>query len=347
MFCANSTPLGSAEIQNILKSEFDKNVNKLVKRFAGSLELEAKYLETENLADTLAGNIQLPFVGNSHCLELERRRLNKRPNTFPYRLFSITYPGGYFGIRQCIDIDSIRFAIDRALIKKTISREQWDWCVIGLGKVMSRVNNSTGHFAQFLKPTESNLHRIIEKRERSVWDEFIETANEIGPLHHRPWRAKNRAYHSESLQLLQNLKRKSDSPAIIYADPPYSEAQYSRYYHLLDTLVRYHYPRINSIGRYPGDRFQTPFSNKGTVSNSLNELVRLCSEHSAALIFSYPENGLYCRLGGDLSELLSRYYNDVDIIYSAAHRHSTFGGSLAPVSVNVNELIFLANYPKK
>ena len=67
--------------------------------------------------------------------------------------------------------------------------------------------------------------------------------------------------------------------------PPYTDAQYSRYYHVLETLVTYSYPAISNVGRYPDGRFQTPFSHASKVKESMDQFVRLCSELGSTLVF--------------------------------------------------------------
>jgi adenine-specific DNA-methyltransferase len=51
----------------------------------------------------------------------------------------------------------------------------------------------------------------------------------------------------------------------VYADPPYAPVHYSRFYHALETLVKYDYPAIEHKGRYRIDRHQSPFSQKAML----------------------------------------------------------------------------------
>ncbi len=341
LFCSDSGPLPAQQIKIILEPEFRCNMEALGKRFSSYLKKEEKYLTTKELQDVIAGNTLLPYVGTDRGLEQERKRLQRRPRTFPYRLATVTYVGSFFGAKQCMEIDSLRYAIDVALSNGSLDFEQRNWLLIVLGRVLSRINNSTGQFAQYIKPNAENVQRIIEKRRRSVWDEFLLGLTAISPVGERNWRVNNRCFCSDALLLLETLRKYKNRPSIVYADPPYSTVQYSRYYHVLDVLVEYCYPPISGNGRYPNRRFQTPFAHSRAVAKSITELIEGVSKLGASLILSYPENGLFIRQGGNLVDVMKRHYEHVDIAHQEVQNHSTFGGPKAAPKVSVLENVFL------
>ena len=156
---------------------------------------------------------------------------------------------------------------------------------------------------------------------------------------------KNKCYKSESLGLLRRLRKFSPKPKIIYADPPYSSAQYSRYYHVLDTLVKYDYPPVVGVGRYPPNRFQTSFSLRRDVNTAMNRLVSRTAMLGADLVLSYPANGLFIQVGGDMQYLLKKHYNDVVKMEPSLQGHSSFGSPSADPKVFVEEDIFVARRP--
>ena len=195
-------------------------------------------------------------------------------------------------------------------------------------------------------PSSANLARLLEKRRRNVWNEFLATLPEIGPEGSAARRRTNLAFNCDALDVLRGLKRRSVQPAIIYADPPYSLAQYSRYYHVLDTLLAYSYPRVTGAGRYPEQRYHTPFSHASGVEAAMASLVASASALNAILILSYPDNGLYCQRGKSVSALLSKYYDSVTLRVSTPHDHSTFGGPTATTTVPVRERVYVARHSK-
>lgn len=341
LFCSKSGPIPSDRIKRILEPAFLRNLRVLEDRFGIYLVKERKYFATGTLDDVIAGNTNLPYVGNDERLERDRQRLTRKTDMFPYRLATITYAGSYFGAKQCMEIDSLRYAIDVAAKKENIDTEQRDWLIIALGKVLSRINNSTGQFAQYIRPKRNNLKIIVEKRRRSVWTEFFTALQSISPLGTAKWRSRNRTFCSDAISLLSRMNEATFRPTIIYADPPYSSAQYSRYYHVLDTLVEYRYPPAKGLGRYPDKRFQTPFAQSKMVLKSVAKLVESAANLNACLVLSYPENGLFSQQGGNIVELLKCYYKKVEVAYSGKQLHSTFGGSWASPKISVTENIYV------
>jgi len=343
LFCSSTDPISSERAKRIIETHFRRNLKALEDRFKGYLKKERKYLATESLEDVIAGNGKLPYVGNDSNLDYERKRLARKTSTFPYRLATITYVGSFFGAKQCMEIDSLRYAIDHSHAKANIDGEQRDWLIIVLGQVLSRINNSTGQFAQYIKPNYSNIQRIIEKRRRSVWNEFFLALDSVSPVSTQEWRSRNRSFCSDALVLLNKMRNWKYRPSIVYADPPYSSAQYSRYYHVLDVLLEYRYPPVTGVGRYPPKRFQTPFAHSTGVFNALSKLVDSASKLRACLVLSYPENGLFSQRGGNIVELLRRHYKNVDVVYKKRQQHSTFGGPRAAAKVSVVENVYVAN----
>lgn len=343
LFTSRTGPPSRSITLAALETAFHKNAGALEQRFANSLSKEQKYFNSKDIDDAISGNIGLPWVGSCKDLQLQQRRLARKPNTFPYRLASITYPGSYFGMKQCIEIDSIRYAVELARSNKVISRDEARWLLVALCQVMSRVNNSTGQFAQFIKPTQANLTRVISKRQRSVWNEFLQTVSSLNPVGTQEWRAGNRSYRSDAASLLSFLKTRGDRPAVIYADPPYSKAEYSRYYHVLDALVDYRYAVTTADGRYPTLRKPVKFGRLRTVAQAMERVLARSATLGSTLILSYPSSGLFHQTGADLMRMLRKYYKKVEIAYEEVKQHSTFGGPQAPPSVQVIEHVYLAS----
>lgn len=341
---ARSAPPCSEHIRKILETPYFKNVRALESRFRQYLQTERTYLSTGTLSDAIRGNTHLPYIGTDRGLEAERRRLARRPTTFPYRLASITYIGSFFGVQQSIEIDSLRYAIDFAKRSRLITREERDWLLIALCQVASRVNNSTGQFAQYIKPKGQNLDRIIQKRRRSVWEEFFLVLDSISPLQDPGWRARNRAFRSDALVLLRKMRLLSERPCVVYADPPYSKAQYSRYYHVLDMLIEYRYPPVTGAGRYPDQRRPTSFAHARSVVRSVERLVESAASLKASLVLSYPNNGLLQQMGANALEILRRHYRHVELAHSEARSHSTFGGQHAACRVPVVENVYIGRF---
>jgi adenine-specific DNA-methyltransferase len=130
---------------------------------------------------------------------------------------------------------------------------------------------------------------------------------------------------------------------VIYADPPYSRAQYSRYYHLLETLILYDYPRCESKGRYRQDRIQTDFSLKSKVAAAMTEFADAAANTGAGLYLSYPRNGLLSSTGIDVRDILRVHYKRVSVAARRPLQHSTMGAAPGMASHRVWEDVFYAS----
>jgi adenine-specific DNA-methyltransferase len=260
----------------------------------------------------------------------------------PCCLFSISYIGGYFGSRQARDIDCLRFAFDQLLANRHIDRDQHRWFCIALCKSLFAVAHTTGHFAQYLEVKTKTLDRFLKRRRRDVFTEWAKAVAELGPVGSAKWRLGNKVYKGEAVRLLGRLKNSHSQPSIIYADPPYTSDQYSRYYHILETLIRYDYPAIVGKGQYRPDRFVSDFSLQSKVASAFDKLIFNAAEIGADFILNYPATGLLTDTRQTLLRTLRNYFQHAEVAAAIPHQHSTLGGSKGIESAPVTELIFYA-----
>jgi adenine-specific DNA-methyltransferase len=266
------------------------------------------------------------------------------PRREPYCLFSVTYAGGYIGSRQAFDIDCLRFSFDALLEAKKISADQHRWFVLALCKAMFAISNTTGHFAQYLDIKSSTLLRYLSRRRRDVFTQWASALRELKPFGSDEWRLKNKAFKGDAMDLLAALKRSKTYPAVIYADPPYSKDQYSRYYHLLETLIAYDYPDIEGKGQYRPDRFVSNFSLRSKVSSAFDLLVADAASLGSELIINYPEYGLLQDTEQSLLKILRAHFRRAELAKVIAHEHSTLGASKGIERSAVREMIFYARH---
>ncbi|WP_156941539.1 DNA adenine methylase [Mesorhizobium sp. WSM2561] len=257
-------------------------------------------------------------------------------------LFTGLHGATYLGIRQAIDLDSIRYAADHLIDAGEVTAEEHRWMVLALCQTISTVSNSTGHFAQYLYPSYANIRRVVRKRRLNCWSIWSTALRESRPLGYVAWRRSNRVFKSDATTLLKKLSRNVRQPAVIYADPPYTSDQYSRYYHVLENAVLYDYPKVSSKGQYRPDRFTSGFSLKAGVDGSFKELVSAAAKLPSVFILSYPTNGLLKDSTERVLELLLEKFAHVDQPLVIPHLHSTMGGSKGAQKQAVDENIFVA-----
>lgn len=265
----------------------------------------------------------------------------RRRGRTPYALFSMYYASAYFGVRQAMEIDSLRYAIDRA------PADHRDIYLYALIQACSHCAAAPGHFAQHLVPRdEANTLYIARMRRRSVLGRFWAALRSISVPRCLD-RAGNQVYREDATDFVRSLA--VEAPAdidelVIYADPPYSKAQYSRYYHVLETLVLYDYPDATGKGRYRDGRFETDFSRAAQVEAAMNDFVGAAATTGAPLYLSYPRNGLLFEHGADLGELMRAHYPRVRLAMTRPLSHSTMGGAPGTGAVNVTEDVYYGGW---
>lgn len=234
-----------------------------------------------------------------------------------YRLAALYFGAGYFSLDQAIQLDALRYAIDRQ--PRVIS----NWLLAAWLSAAGAVLNAPGHTAQYLRPnTEAAYVRMKRRWSRDLWNEFDYRLQVLTPLGSAAWRRQNRVTTDDALRLVPALA--SHRVRALYADPPYTKDHYSRFYHVYETLYRYDFPQATGSGRYRTDRYSSPFSVKSRVLEAFQALLSNVRDLSVPFVLSYPANGLlYTR--ADLTEVL-RTFLPVRRIYEVPGRHSAMGG---------------------
>lgn len=343
LYTTRCDPISLSNIESGISPFYEQNYIKLEKRFADLIEKERKLLSKNMEVNKLRNfYFKIPHSINTKKLEIERKRLERNPKTSPWRLFSITYVGGYFGIQQCMEIDSIRFGIERSLNAGIINRGQYVWLLVLLANTLSKCSTTTGHFAQFLSINENNSNYYIKKRRRSIWMEWMIAINNSSASGNPHYKKVNKVFNEDANYLLKRICRHKNYPEIIYADPPYTTDQYSRYYHIYETLLKYDYPSSSGVGRYPPNRFKSKFSLKTEVLGEISQLAHGIKNLGSKFVLSYPENGIIENTKDTIYKILKGTFNRVEIAHIIPHDHSTMGASKGNVKHSVNEIIFLS-----
>jgi adenine-specific DNA-methyltransferase len=333
LFVSRRAPLSPLSCGDSHFERYQSQKQLLTGSFASSLAEEQRlisatsFTDFADLTDKLRGAL---------ALEIARCRLRS-----PH-LFTITYAGTFFGVQQAIETDAIVASINSAIKSRRVTRDEARWEVIALGRALLKIATSTGHFAQYLKPKLHNYRRHIALRKRSLWAEWLNSLSQLSPVGNLAWRRKNRVFNQDSLSLIPMLANHKANLGVIYADPPYTDDQYSRFYHILETLCLYDYPTVSGAGLYRPGRFHTPFSLKSEAAKALMILIQSCARAGADLILSYPTDGLATKAGADVRAMLRQHFKRVEVCHSLSHTHSTFGASKGSAQARRTELIYLA-----
>ena len=249
----------------------------------------------------------------------EKRKI---PKQLPYCLFTTYFANIYFGLEQCIQLDSLRYAIDQ--ISDGKDRE---WALGVLIMVSYQIaTGHAGHFAQPKKLTIKNIKSVLEKRQMPAKLEFSRRFLSLGEQSEN-YPNEIRTIDGPWKQALERMKPFVSLNSLVYLDAPYKRDEYSRYYHVLETMVKYDYPSSENKGhissKSKGERFATEFFTKKTnqVENILADIIINILKQYPICVWSYSNNA-----AASIAKVIAMVEEHIKCstyIYGTYHRHKS------------------------
>lgn len=307
--------IGRMYLQNYCWEKFPDDI---LERFLQAAKAKVD-LVIDQMKDALIDYDQpLTFAEVSAKESVHRKLINSSFTGFDH-VFIQRFSGTYWSLRQCIVIDAIISTVRTKSYRKTPLYELVHGALMF---AMAYCSQSTGHYAQYRDLTEDNLADILLYRRKSMFTLFEQ---KLYSLRGHFNGMNNSAFEHETTNLdFLDAIRKSTPESIIYADPPYQFVHYSRFYHALETLVRYDYPEVRYKGRYRTDRHQSPFCIKTKVRDAFRTLFEQVAKKRSTLILSYSDNGMISKEA--LLELAKGITPDYIVtVKEQDYLHSTMG----------------------
>ncbi len=150
--------------------------------------------------------------------------------------FSENFGGKYFDYEKSKLIGFIREDIEAN--KNNLTEKEYAILLASLMYSIDKTANTLGHFEAYIKkpikPTPLNLRMIDAQRFPNI-----------------------KIFREDSNKLAREIK--SD---LVYIDPPYNSRQYSRFYHVYETLVKWDKPELIGTAKKP------PLENMSNYCNS-------------------------------------------------------------------------------
>jgi hypothetical protein len=325
-------PENAEDLLGRLKGKCDANFRALVNLAPNEFARESDFLHGELTEERLTAY-------RNFC-DRQIFPADSRPTKDqPYQLCVARYANFYFGLAQAAQLDSVRAAIDEVMPWAGDAR---DICLAAV-IIAASICNSGPHFAQPRKLSSLRSFReMVERRARSVLWEFELAVRRLAaraPLR-RPLRSVTQLDWPEAIKLFaQDIG--PHRPAAVYFDPPYSKLQYSRYYHVLNTLISYDYPRIEGVGRYPplSERFSSRFEYRArTAQREFESAFELCRTLGLHALVSYSDRGFVPI--ETLSALMQDEFKSVSV-FSENIRHHSQGVRLGEHQGHVTEFVLV------
>ena len=226
-----------------------------------------------------------------------------------------SYGGYYYSPHQALTLDALRATLPASEPSRSV-------CLASLIWAATRCVAAPGHTAQPFQPTPTALPFIKDAWSRDA----IQIVNEVLPMiAGLKAQARGRVITGDATEIARVQLTKND---LVFLDPPYSAAQYSRFYHVLETVARGSCSAVDGVGRYPPtvERPKSLFSLKGQAQRALDDLLVVLREKGCRVIMTFPQQPCSNGLVGDDVVRTAREWYEVDIT-AVAMRHSTLGGN--------------------
>lgn len=174
----------------------------------------------------------------------------------------------YFSEENGYLIDTIRLLIEEWRKNELINKAERHYLLHCLLVATTKVSNTTGTYGAYLKNWDKRaLKRILLEKQEILPGRGIET------------------YNKDSEELIKEI-----SGDLLYIDPPYTNFNYSRGYHLLETIARYDNPKIKGITGVREEKSNSNFSKKTQALKSFENLIRRANFKD--VIISYSNHGI-------------------------------------------------------
>lgn len=200
--------------------------------------------------------------------------LEKLANTFNainskvQNYYSLNFGGKFFSLKDSIKIGTIREDIEILKEDSKINTKEYYILLSSLLYSLDRVANTVGHYDAYRK----NI---------TLQDRFVFML--INPI---LTESKIEIFREDSNTLVKNFinqKRKMD---IVFIDPPYNSRQYSRFYHLLETITLNDKPKLHGIALKRESENMSEYCKVGAES-VFRELCKGLSKIARFLVVTY------------------------------------------------------------
>jgi adenine-specific DNA methylase len=224
------------------------------------------------------------------------------------------YGGHYFSPKQALWLDALRATLPEEAPKKTVA-------LAGLIQVASQCAAAPGHTAQPFQPT-----RTAKKFLREAWEKDIPVRIEcaLEEISEQYALGSGKAAVADANDAAKRLHEGD----LVFVDPPYSSVQYSRFYHVLETIARGECGQVSGVGRYPDFilRPHSKFSIKSESVEAFSTLMRTIAERNCSVIVTFPDHECSNGLSGESSRNIAKAFFRVKekVVIS---KFSTLGGT--------------------
>ncbi len=228
---------------------------------------------------------------------------NISPESLTDNYFSRYFGNKYFSYNSSKIIGFIRDNIENN--KNILTQKEYFLLIASLLYSVDKIANTVGHYDAYFK-------------REVIMDKFL-----MKPID--PVNVNEVEIYREDANLLAR-KIKAD---VVYIDPPYNSRQYSRFYHVLETLTKWDKPKLNGVALKPNAENMSDYC-RNNAKNKFSELIK--DINAQYLVVSYnntydsKSNSSRNKIGlHDIEEILKR--RGETKIFEKAYRHFNAGNT--------------------
>lgn len=153
-------------------------------------------------------------------------QINK--NELPVNYVSSNYGDKFFAMSDAKLIGYIREDIERKYVNKELNKHEYNILLASLLYSLDRCANTVGHYEAYIKGKE-------------IRSDFA-----LGLIRPLKTNTKIFIFREDSNELVRKI-----NADVAFVDPPYNSRQYSRFYHVLETIVKWDKPVLSGIAMKP------------------------------------------------------------------------------------------------
>ncbi len=169
--------------------------------------------------------------------------------------FSVSYGDKYFSAEVARKVGFIRQQIEE--YKSDLTDKEYHILLASLIYSIDRLANTVGHFEAYIKNAAPKNNLTLHLVDAHSFDNV-----EI--------------YQEDSNQLAKRIQAD-----IVYIDPPYNSRQYSRFYHVYETLVKWDKPQLFGVARKPAPENMSDYCSSKAVYALQNLIQNLNTKYIA------------------------------------------------------------------
>jgi len=224
------------------------------------------------------------------------------------------YGGHYYGPSQALAFDYLLKNVPKKEPQRLV-------CLAALITAASKCAAAPGHTAQPFQPTRTAGKYLI-----GSWriDPFTTCKKALETICPQYAKVKGKVMVGDVFDVIGQVR----GGDLVIVDPPYSGVQYSRFYHVLETIARGKCGPVEGRGRYPNieERPQSVFSNVSQSKKAVEDLLSALSKVKAKVIFTFPKGKCSNGLSGSMIKNISKKYFNIEEEFVHG-RFSTLGGN--------------------